>query len=103
MRRSPLRGKKLTSRTAAETRAMREYREAHPVCEACRQEPTQACHHIVGEKAGGPAEDWNFLALCLYCHIPGVHQMGWKTFSRHYPHLEAKMVAARIKCGKSLK
>lgn len=40
---------------------MREYREAHPVCEACGSENTRDAHHIVTEKTGGPAEEWNLL------------------------------------------
>lgn len=101
MTRSPLRGKKRTSRTAAETRAMREYREAHPVCEACKMERSQHTHHINTEKSGGPAEDWNFLALCVYCHTE-VHARGWLSFSKRYPQVEGKIVAARLRMGRSV-
>jgi len=94
-----LRGKKLTSRTAAETRAMREYREAHPVCEACGMENTRDAHHIVTEKTGGPAEEWNLLGLCAWCHQE-IHSRGWLSFGKRYPHLEGKIVAARIRMGR---
>jgi len=90
-------------RPVAETRAMRAYREAHPMCEACKREPTRDTHHIVSEKTGGPSEDWNFLGLCLFCHVPGFHTLGWLRFSDHYPHLAPKIAGARLRMGRSLK
>ena len=101
MRRSPLSYKR-TKRPAAETRIMRDYRLEHPVCEACRQEATSDAHHIVSEKSGGPTEDWNLLALCWFCHTPGVHTMGWIRFCARYPHVAGKVTAARMKMGRKL-
>lgn len=96
---NPIRFKR-KHRPAAETRLMKEYREANPVCEACGLEPTSVAHHIVTEKSGGPTEIWNLLALCYYCHIPGFHTLGWKRFCERYPKLAGKVVAARIAMGR---
>lgn len=87
-------------RPAAETRIMRDYRDAHPVCEACRREATSDAHHIVSEKTGGPTEPWNLLALCYFDHVPGFHTLGWKRFCDHYPHLAGKITAARLRMGR---
>lgn len=87
-------------RPAAETKLMKAYREAHPVCEACRLEATHDAHHIVSEKSGGPTEEWNLLALCFFCHTPGVHVLGWKRFGERHPHVMGKIVAARIRMGR---
>ncbi len=57
-------------------------------------------HHIVTEKTGGPAEDWNLLALCFFCHVPGYHTLGWKRFCDHWPHIAGKITAARIRMGR---
>lgn len=99
MRRTRLHSKS-THRPAAETRVMKAYREAHPICEACKMEQTTDAHHIVSEKTGGPTEDWNLLALCYYCHVPGVHTLGRVRFEARYPHLAPKMTAALIRCGR---
>ncbi len=93
-------GKRTKKRPASETKAMREYLGAHKACEACGMEAARDTHHIVSEKTGGPAEDWNFLALCYFCHVPGFHTMGWKRFCDRYPHLAQKIVTARIKMGR---
>ncbi len=87
-------------RPAAESRIMKAVRKAHPVCEACQREPTRDAHHIVSEKSGGPTEEWNLLALCYFCHVPGFHTLGWVRFCDRYPHLAGKVVAARIKMGR---
>jgi hypothetical protein len=99
MRRQPFKSKR-HRRPAADQRAMDAYRKAHPVCEACRNEPTADCHHIVSEKSGGPSEDWNFLALGFNDHVYGFHLWGWKGFCDRYPHLAGKITAARIRCGR---
>jgi hypothetical protein len=96
--RSNLRGKK--RRPAAKTRAMKEYREGHLVCEACRRSQATDTHHIVTEKTGGPAEDWNLLALCHMCHIGIFHTGGWVKFCDLFPHLAGKVAAARLKMGR---
>lgn len=85
--------------TSAETKAKREYRESHPVCEACMFEKSSQTHHIVSKKSSGPAEDWNFLALCIFCHTE-IHSKGWLKFTDRYPWLAGKIVAARIRCGR---
>lgn len=94
--------KKRKARPAAETRAMRAYREAHPRCEACRLEPSSDTHHINSEGSGGPSEDWNFLALCQVCHIGIFHTGGWKKFCDRFPHLAGKIVAARMRMGRKV-
>jgi hypothetical protein len=91
---------KRKKRPAAEARVMRAYLEAHPICEACEKEPSYNTHHIVSEKSGGPTEEWNFLALCVYCHVPGFHTMGWVRFCDHFPHLAGKITAARVRMGR---
>ena len=96
-----LRGQKPSS--YAETNAKREYREAHPICEACRLQPSIEAAHIVSKKSGGPAEWWNFLALCYGCHEGTFHQHGWLTFCQIFPHLAGKIAAARMRCGRKLK
>lgn len=100
MRRVGFKTKYRPHRPAAETRVMKAYRAAHPICEACQREPTSDAHHIVSEKTGGPTEEWNLLALCYYCHVPGFHTMGWKRFIERWPHLTGKVVAARIRMGR---
>jgi hypothetical protein len=102
MRRTFISSKK-HRRPAAESKVMAEYRASHPVCEACRMEPTKDAHHIVSEKSGGPTEDWNLLGLCFYCHTNGVHMMGWKRFSDRCPSVAGKIAGARIRMGRSLK
>ena len=79
---------------------MQVYRAKYPRCEACGTEETRDCHHIVSEKSGGPAEEWNFLALCYFCHVPGFHTLGWKRFCDRFPHLAGKITVARIKMGR---
>jgi hypothetical protein len=86
--------------TSAETKAKREYRETHPVCEACGRQKTKDAAHIVSEKTGGPAEEWNLLGLCFACHEGTFHYVGWKKFCEIFPHLAGKIVAARIRCGR---
>ena len=88
--------------TSAETKAKREYRQAHPFCEACRIQQTAEAAHIVSAKTGGPAEPWNLLALCFACHEGTFHQKGWLTFCDIFPHLREKIVLARIRCGRKL-
>jgi 5-methylcytosine-specific restriction endonuclease McrA len=92
--------KRRKSRPIAETRAMKAYREPHLVCEACRMTAPTETHHIVTEKTGGPAEDWNLLALCYGCHQHGFHAQGWATFCAAWPHLAGKITAARIAMGR---
>jgi len=96
-----LRGQKTSS--YSETKAKKAYRESHPVCEACRQEPSTEAAHIVSKGSGGPAEDWNLLALCYGCHEGTYHQKGWKSFCDIYPHLAGKIVSARIRMGRKVK
>ncbi|MFA5379009.1 MAG: HNH endonuclease signature motif containing protein [Dehalococcoidia bacterium] len=91
------------SRPVKERKIMQAYREEHPVCEACQQAPSTCTHHIVTEKSGGPTEDWNFLALCFFCHTPGVHQLGNRRFIERYPHIGPKIVAARLRMGRNTK
>jgi hypothetical protein len=91
------------SRPAAEQRIMDEYRDAHEKCEACGLEPPVCVHHIVTEITGGPTEDWNFLALCFFCHTPGIHQLGNRRFIERYPHVGPKIVAARLRMGRPTK
>lgn len=93
-----LRGQKPS--TYSETKAKKEYRQAHPICEACRIQPTLEAAHIVSKGAGGPAEDWNLLGLCYGCHEGTFHRIGWKSFCAVFPHLAGKITAARIRCGK---
>jgi hypothetical protein len=99
MKRTSLRTRR-TRRPAAESRVMAAYRAAHPICEACRREPTRDSHHIVSEKSGGPAEPWNLLALCFFDHTNGFHLWGWKRFCDRYPHLAGKVTAARLRMGR---
>lgn len=91
------------SRPVKERKIMQAYREAHPVCEACQQAPSECTHHIVTEKSGGPTEDWNFLALCFFCHTPGIHTLGNRRFIERYPHIGPKIVAARLRMGRKTK
>jgi hypothetical protein len=86
--------------TYSETKAKKSYREAHPICEACRNQRTEEAAHIVTKKTGGPAEDWNLLGLCYSCHEGTFHQKGWKSFCDIFPHLAGKIVAARIRMGR---
>ena len=83
----------------SETKAKREYREAHPVCEACGLSKSDETHHIVTVKTGGATEDWNLLALCAICHY-SYHNRGWLTFCDIFPHLAGKITAARIRMGR---
>ena len=63
-------------------------------------EPTRDAHHIVSEKTGGPTEEWNLLGLCVFCHVPGFHTLGWLRFCDRWPHLAGKITAARIRMGR---
>ena len=96
-----LRGQRQSS--YAETKAKREYRDAHPTCEACGLQRTEEAAHIVSKGSGGPAEDWNLLGLCFSCHEGCYHQKGWLTFCGIYPHLAGKVTAARIRMGRKVK
>jgi hypothetical protein len=96
-----LRGQKPSS--YSETKAKREYREAHSTCEACGIRRTEEAAHIVSKGSGGPAEDWNLLGLCWTCHEGTFHRLGWLSFCHIYPHLAGKITAARIRCGRKVK
>jgi hypothetical protein len=93
--------KKTHKSTAAETRIKKAYREAHPVCEACRSEPPTDAHHIVTEGSGGPTDPENLVALCRVCHTVW-HLIGWHKAIDRWPHLAAKVVAARVREGRKL-
>jgi hypothetical protein len=94
---------KRKNRPSGEKKKMHEYRLAHPICEACQIAASECTHHIVTEKSGGPTEDWNFLALCFFCHTPGIHQLGNARFIERYPHVGPKIVAARLRMGRTIK
>jgi 5-methylcytosine-specific restriction endonuclease McrA len=79
---------------------MRAYRVACPVCEACGEERATETHHIVSEKTGGPVKEWNLLALCFRCHVPGFHTLGWRGACERWPHLAGKVIAARERMGR---
>ena len=93
-----LRGQRPSKYT--ENKTKREYRLAHPVCEACHLQPTDQAAHIVSVKTGGPTVDWNLLGLCRGCHLDTWHLKGWLTFCDIFPHLAGKVTAARIRCGR---
>jgi hypothetical protein len=41
----------------------RAYRQAHPICEVCRQAPSQDVHHVVARSQEG-----GYKAVCRPCH-----------------------------------
>ena len=45
------------------------YRCTSPVC--CRKDVTP--HHVQFRSAGGSDEAWNVIAVCLWCHLLGIH------------------------------
>lgn len=94
-----------------------DYKEKHPLCEACGkfllitnnygvQQHTGQIAHIVGRGAGGPDADSNWLCLCGGCHIGGgeteqpQHMAGWDALLAKAPHLRAKVERARERAGK---
>ena len=91
------------SRSSADKKIMKAYREEHPICEACRSVASTEVHHIVTEGSGGPTNESNFLALCTNCHIYKFHQKGWWKFCIDHEHLAGKVVAIRIAMGRRIK
>lgn len=94
--------KKTHVTTYAEKKIKQAYRAAHQVCEACGVEKSDQAHHIVTEGSGGVTEDWNLLALCVFCHVPIFHGKGYKYAIDKFPHLAQKIVTARIKMGRKV-
>jgi hypothetical protein len=77
------------------SKAAKEYLKAHPVCEACGM-PSNATHHIARRALTDTDKPENFLALCYPCHIVEYHGQGWRIFIDRYPHLEGKIITARM-------
>jgi len=95
-----------------------DYRERHPLCEACGKfllhtdnegtlRHAGQLAHIVSKGSGGPDRDSNWLVLCSACHVAGEegeasqHQAGWESLLEKAPHLRKKVERARDLAGKS--
>jgi 5-methylcytosine-specific restriction endonuclease McrA len=74
------------------------YLNAHPKCETC-DHTAEEIHHIISRKSGGPDEEWNWLALCKYCHA-GFHSIGRYSFAVRYPSATAKIKDACERAGR---
>ena len=74
------------------------YMNAHPLCETC-DHPSEELHHIISRKSGGADEEWNWLALCKYCHA-GFHSIGRYSFAMRYPSATAKIKDACERVGR---
>jgi cytochrome c553 len=98
-----------------------DYKEKHPLCEACgkfllatnnygvQAHDGQLCH-IVSRGASSlgqeTKDDWDWLVLCSSCHVvggegePSQHQAGWEALLAKAPHLRPKVERARERAGK---
>jgi 5-methylcytosine-specific restriction endonuclease McrA len=75
------------------------YMNAHPGCEVCGH-PAEELHHILTRKSGGPDEEWNWLALCKYCHN-GFHSIGRYSFALRFPIVHDKIRDACARLGRT--
>jgi hypothetical protein len=77
------------------TPAMKAYRAAHPVCEACGEEESDSTHHIPRRNLPDTDKPDDFLSLGINCHVPIYHNKGWRYFIKKFPHLAEKVLASR--------
>ena len=78
-----------------------DYREKHPLCEACGVFLGETSHgaHIVPVSQRGSDEDWNRLILCVHDHIGIQHRKGWAALLKVAPHLRGKVTRAFSRQG----
>lgn len=80
----------------------RDYREKHPLCEACGEYLIRIDRNIGelahirsvgsgGEQVTGAHDDWDWLMLCTDCHRHVAHQKGWSEIIRRSPWIEPKI------------
>lgn len=50
-----------------------EYKAAHPICEKCREKPTDDVHHKAGRIGEKLNDKTQFIAVCRTCHDE-IHQ-----------------------------
>jgi 5-methylcytosine-specific restriction endonuclease McrA len=74
------------------------YVNRNPACEICGH-TTEELHHIISRKTGGLEEEWNYLALCRYCHN-GFHSIGRYSFAVRYPSVYDKIKTACENMGR---
>lgn len=74
---------------------------ANERCEVCGEKPSDPAH-IISRKAGGPAMDFNLLALCRN-HHSAQHACGWHRFCEKHPMIyEALAVRGWVFTGHKL-